>query len=112
MVISAEQAIGDYYSLIMQKQYAVAWEMLSDEFNARIGITTLDKYISGWEESGPATITEIEVVQSNGRATVTLILHYPKKRADHKIRYELVRDMERGNHRFGYWLFESSKLLW
>jgi len=80
VVISAEQAIRDYYSLIMQKQYAVAWEMLSDEFNARMGITTLDKYISGWEESGPATIVEMEVVESNGRTTVTLILYYPEKK--------------------------------
>jgi LysM repeat protein len=112
VVISAEQAIRDYYSLIIQKQYAVAWEMLSDEFNARMGITTLDKYISGWEESGPATIVEIEVVESNGRATITLMLYYPKKDVYHKIRCELMRDIEHGNHRFGYWLFESSKLLW
>jgi len=111
-VISAEQAIRDYYSLITQKQYAVAWEMLSDEFNAQKGITTLDNYISGWEESGPATLVEIEVVESNGRATITLVLYYPKKNVHHKIRYELVRDIERGNRRFGYWLFESSELLW
>jgi len=110
--IPAEQAIRDYYLLITQKQYAVAWEMLSDDFNAQKGITTLDKYISGWEKSGPATLVEIEVVESNGRATVTLVLYYPQKDVHHKIRYELVRDIERGNGRFGYWLFESSELLW
>jgi len=109
-IVSVEQAIRDYYSLIQQGQYAVAWEM-SKEYIIGKGLS-FDTYEMEWEKSGPAIIVEpINIVEVNDQATVTLTLYYPKKDVTHVIRYELVRDVKRGSQRFGYWIFMSGKVL-
>jgi hypothetical protein len=103
--VSVEQAVSRYYSLLEQKQYATTWRMLSDEFNTSVHVTTLDSYISGWEESGPATIVgPVEAVEDGNQASVTLTLYYRKKDVSVRLRYGFILDHERGDPQFGYWL--------
>ena len=109
--VSAERAIRDYYSLIEQGQYDTAWTMLSSDFNSRMGVTTIETYKSEWERSGPARIVSLDAAEDNDRATVTVRLHYPKRDAYFNIRYELVRDQNAGNSRFGYWMFARGSVI-
>ena len=79
--------------------------MLSDELNTSVHVTTLDSYISGWEESGPATIVGlVEAVEDGNQASVTLTLYYRKKDVSVRLRYGFILDHERGDPQFGYWL--------
>jgi len=106
VVISAEQAIREYYLLIGQEKYEVTWEMLSDEFKREVPVATFDDYKQGWEETGPAEIIElVKVIESTDNATITITLHYPKKMVTHTLNYTLIRDFQNGDQRFGYWLF-------
>jgi hypothetical protein len=105
-----EQAVRDYYSLIQQEQYAVAWEM-SEEYNSGRGIS-FNTYVSEWKKSGPATIVELtKTEESSDWTLIELRLYYPKKDVYSRIRYELVRDTRNGDERFGYWLFKSGKFV-
>ena len=110
-IISIEQAIRDYYALIQQGQYNIAWEM-SEEYNRVKKGLSFEKYVHEWEKSGSATIVEpMRVEEVDGQATVTLTLYYPKKDATHVIRYEFTRDAKRGSQRFGYWIFTAGEML-
>jgi hypothetical protein len=109
--MSPEQAMRDYYSFIEQDQYAVAWKM-AYVYNIEKMELSFDAYTDGWEKSGPAIIVgAIDLIEKNDQATVVLTLYYPKKNVYHRFRYELVRDVELGDERFGYWLFVSGKKL-
>ena len=110
--VSLEQSVRDYYSFIEQKQYTLAWAM-SYEFEVGGKPLPFDVYVSEWEKSGPATVVDpIDVVENYNEATITLTLYYPKKDVYHRFRYELVHDIERGNQRFGYWLFVKGSMLY
>ena len=109
-IVSVENAIRDYYSLIQQKQYMDAWEM-SKDYNISKGLS-FDVYKREWEKSGPASIVELNNIEEVGnQATVTLTLYYPKKTVTHVLRYRLIRDINRGSQRFGYWMFVSGEIL-
>jgi uncharacterized protein YraI len=108
---SVENALRDYYALIAQRRYDVAWAMVS-EYNIKKGLSYGD-YERGWEESGSATIVEpIDVIDGGSRATVILKLYYPKRDVQHKLSYELERDERRGDPQFGYWLFVKGTLIY
>ena len=109
--ILPEQAIRDYYALIQQGQYEIAWEMSEEYSRVRKGLS-FEEYVSEWEESGSATIVEpMRVEEVDDQATVTLTLYYPKKDATHVVRYKLTCDAQRGSQRFGYWIFAAGEVL-
>jgi hypothetical protein len=111
--VSPEAAVRDYYGLIQQGQYAIAWQMLSAEFNASKGLPTVESYEAEWRKSGPARILgEVKVSRSGQSATVTVELYYPDKNAYHGLRLDMICDPTRGVPRFGYWLVTASKLVY
>ncbi|MBN2394382.1 MAG: protein kinase [Anaerolineae bacterium] len=104
-VISAEEAIKDYYALVAQEQYTYAYPMVK-VYDLHGKKQSQDEYVAGWTESGPAMITHVIDVQETGdTATITLELYYTQKGVSHTLRFELARNVELGDERFGYWLF-------
>jgi|GEM_PF-2211393 len=56
-------------------------------------------------ESGLAVIVDpMRVVESGNEADALLHLYYPKKDANWYLRFDMRREISRGNTRFGYWL--------
>lgn len=107
--ISAEQAIKSYYSLIEQQQYKLAYEMLSESHRISATVPTLDRYVSEWKKSGPATI--IEPIKTNGdgnNAALEFTVYYycREGRAYHRFRYTLKRNVGCDNPQFGCWLVQ------
>jgi hypothetical protein len=108
-------AIYHYYSLIQRGLYDDAWPMLSTEFRASLGFTTVKIYADDWKRSGPAIITGLSIEQlSSDSATVILDLRYDKAVPGHKnvrVRYWLRRSPQAGTPAFAYWLFSRGQKL-
>ncbi len=111
VAIPAELAIRDYYSLIQQGQYELAYEMLSPGFRTR-RIPTIDIYKGGWEKSGPAIINGAIDIDGNGNIVLaTYTLYYPRMQSSHRLRYELVRNVGCDNPKFDCWLITGGEEL-
>ena len=109
--MSAEEAIRDYYSLIEQQQYTVAYDILSDGFKSN-NVPTLESYITEWEKSGLARIdSPVESADDGNTATVTLTLYFYRvdKQISIRLRYSLFRQSSCVNQRFGCWQILSAQ---
>jgi len=110
-VISPEQAIRDYYQLINDRQYHVAWARLSTHFKDKFNCCNPDgsykykEYVNWWDSVARVDVGEVMVIeQSDGTATVIVQLWYSLKDGrtiyDTEPRIQLVRDATTRN-----WLF-------
>lgn len=107
--ISAEQAIKNYHSLIERQQYKSAYAMLSESHKINASVPTLDRYISEWKKSGPASIIQpIKTNEDGNNATSEFTVYYycGEGRAYHRFRYTLKRNVGCGNPQFGCWLVQ------
>jgi hypothetical protein len=102
---AAIDALTNYYSLVGQQKYDIAFVMLSEGYKNRNGIT-LDFYKSEWEKSGPASITQIiDSTETSDSAAVTIVLYYYRtdKQVYHTLRHYLSRENGCVDATFGCW---------
>ena len=113
-LVTLEQAVKRYYNLIQQEDYALAWPMLSERFREDRDLT-FERYVRGWERSGPAILVGLHRCQMDThQAALILDLDFPsegpvQQRSTHLIRFEFVRDEAFGRPRFGHWLYGAGQ---
>ena len=85
-VLSPEQAVIDYYTLINQRQYDLAWSRLSDNFKRKHNCCTPQGdydfvgYVRWWESVVTVKIKGVALVETSGNyAVVYTVLRYLKK---------------------------------
>jgi hypothetical protein len=102
--LSPEQLITDYFNAINNRQYELAWSMLSDKFQANY---TYSEYTSWWK-----TLENVEVIsitiksQNNSEVYIYVEAYYYYKSGDKTTghtTYKLVKN-ETGNS----WLFDPN----
>ena len=105
--LSAEDAIRKYYQLTSQKVYKDAWQLLSQEFKEQ-GNHKFSEFEAWWEREGSAQIAELSLIENkDNQVLMHLKLQHINRNLIYTATYELMRDIQRGNPIFDYWL-----LIW
>ena len=95
------QVVRDYYSAINNRQYEVAWEMLSPPFKERPQTGSYTDYLAWWNRVDQVEVGEVRVITlSDGTAIVDAQLRYQMKDGrlieDRNSHIQLGYDSDRG----------------
>jgi hypothetical protein len=106
--IPIRRALTRYYMDYADGNYESALNMLSEEFRQQYRITSIDIYKFMRENYGAPFLQDIKYIHnSDNEAEARLELLYEEKNKCFVYTYKFKRDYNRGQSRFGYWLFIS-----
>jgi serine/threonine protein kinase, bacterial len=107
--MSPEQSVRDYYGLINNRKYDLAWKHLSPQFQANTA-KGYDSFFDWWKQIDKVNIATVRVVaQTSNSAVIDADLAYHKKSGG--IFPETLRITMKWDEAAGAWVFSETKRI-